>query len=238
MFVYDSHELQTHRHRRVGWLRALVEHQHESWILDAANEVRTVNVAVARTMRRLHPTLTTLPRIVTNDVYSHQEIEAASAREVPALVYLGRGTRGRLLERLDASPEQLGFQVHAWFLGSAPPSGVRGEHWKQGTLNYEPEVSSLMRQRRCLMWCCLDTRALSYRLATPNKFFQALALCMPIVASPGTYLAELVERFGIGTIADDDLSKLAALASSDTYLTWVKNVRSLRVQIRSGTQTV
>lgn len=237
-FVYDSHELQVHRHRRVGWLRALVEHQHESWVVEAADEVRTVNGAVAQIIHRLHPALAGLPRVVTNDVYQHDEIEPASPRELPAIVYIGRGTSGRLLEQLDSSPQALGFEVHTWLLGSEVPKGIRGDHWRRGSLSYAPEVAALVRQRRCLMWCCLDARSLSYRLATPNKMFQALALCMPIVASRGTYLAELVERHGIGAIADDDLSKLAVLARTERYETWVSNVRRLRANLRSGAQTI
>jgi len=232
-FVYDSHEFQIQRHRRAGWLRILIEHEFERKVIEAAHEVRTVNRAVAGAMQRVHPTLRKAPRVIANDVYAHHEVAAAPAEQRPALVHIGKGTRGRLLERLDLPPEQLGFEVHAWLLGSSLPPGLRGEHFALGAASYEGEVLALLTERRCLMWCGLDRSSLSYRLATPNKLFQALAFGMPIVASPDTYLAELVERHGIGVVDDGDLPTLARRVQSQAYEGWVASVTSLRARLRN-----
>ncbi len=237
--IYDAHELEVHRNRRTGWLRILIEHEQERLVIAAATETRTVNTAVARTMAKLHPSLAELPRIVPNDLYEHHDVAAASALERPALVCVGRGLRGRRLEQLDREPAELGFEVCVWPLGGVMPRGVVGRHWRIGPDDYESSLLSTARERRCLMWCCVDSSALSYRLATPNKFFQALAVCMPVVASPGTYLSELVEAHGIGPISDgSDFPALRARVLSEEYVGWVNNVRRLRARIRDGSVVV
>jgi len=233
-FVYDSHELQIQRHRQAGWLRILIEHDHERRVLEAAQEVLTVNRAVARAMQRIHPALENCPTVVLNDLYAHREIPTPESTRRPALVYIGKGTRGRLLERLDAPPDQLGFAVHLWLLGSRLPAEVGGQHFAQGAISYEAEVMQLCAERRCLMWCALDLRSLSYRLATPNKLFQALALGMPIVATSGSYLEQIVLQHGIGVIDDGDLPGLAKRVQTAEYVRWVANVKTLRERLRSG----
>jgi glycosyltransferase involved in cell wall biosynthesis len=231
--VYDSHELQVQRHRRAGWLRVLLEHEQEQRVVAAANEVRTVNLAVAQLMQKLHPTLSELPRVVTNDLYAHREVTVADTSLPPALVYVGRATRGRTLERLHRPLQELGFEVHGWLLGPPTASDHVG-NWRHDARSYEDELAELARRRRCLMWCCVDTGSLSYRLATPNKLFQALALGIPSVVSPGTYLAELVQQVGIGVVDSGDLPHLAERVRSSEYVTWVENVLSFRARLRAS----
>lgn len=232
--IYDAHELELHRHRKVGWLRLLIEHGLEQRAVRAATEVRTVCRPIAERLSALYPGIEC--RVHPNDLFEHQELEPAAAEEAPALVYVGRGARGRRLELLSGSRSQLGFGVHVWLLRPQDCAHLPHANWHfSDSVDYESELFELVRTRRTLMWCCLDTRSLSYRLALPNKFFQALAACVPIVASPGSYLAEVVERHGIGVVhGAGDLSALKQRVQGSEYLTWVANVRTLRSQLRSG----
>ncbi len=235
--VYDSHELQIHRHRRAGWLRILIEQAQERSVLKVAQDIVTVNPAVARAMFRIHPGLPSPPRTVLNDFYAHRDVAIPPADATPALLYVGGGTRGRRIERLFGTPEQMGFEVHGWLLGGVPPDSLRGRfHRSDG--HYEQELLAIMQERRCLMWCGLETQALNNRLATPNKFFQAMALGLPIVASPGTYLAELVQRHGIGAIDQGELRDIAREVASERYVRWVQSVVRFRQALRHKPESV
>lgn len=233
-FVYDAHELELHRNRRIGWCRLLVEHAQEQQVVCAAQEVITVCRPIQERMQALHPRHSATFRVLNNDFFQHHPVVAPSSRDL-AIVYVGVGARGRQLAALEQLRQEAQLAVHAWLLSEAVTLTVGQGHWQNGSTNYEPELLALARLRRCLMWCCVDARPMSYRLALPNKFFQALAVGMPIIASRGSYLAELVERFQIGAVLEDTSPKqLRATAQSDTYATWASNVVSLRSRLRSG----
>ena len=237
--IYDSHELQIHRHRRAGWLRVLIEHAQERAAIALADETRTVNMAVAHAMQALHPRAALRPRVVLNDLYPHRDLPLADNRLTPGIVYVGRATEGRSLERLCHSAEELGFDVFGWLLGSPACGRPPPRNWRHATSSdYEMELIRVARERRCVMWCCLDPRSLSYRLATPNKLFQALALGLPSIVTPGTYLAQVVEEFGIGVVDTGDLRNIAQRVQSDEYAQWVDNVRAFRSQLRAGRLTI
>jgi hypothetical protein len=233
--VYDSHELQIHRHRKVGWLRVLVEHGLEQRVLRRADEVRVVNRAIADVMAQWHGPLARAT-IDLNDHYAHREAPSPPATARPALVYVGMATHGRLLERLAVPPEALGFDVRLYLLGTAPPAqGAGNATWTFGPIDYEADLLAHVRGRRCLMWCCLERRSLSYQLATPNKFFQALAAGVPVLASADTYLGELVRRHGIGAVLEDQpLAALAQQVQGEAYPRWVEAVVRLRQALRTG----
>ncbi len=86
------------------------------------------------------------------------------------------------------------------------------------------------------MWCCLNAQALSYKLALPNKFFQALAVGIPVIASSGTYLADLVNRYELGFVVHDgtDFADLARRVRSPEYERWVYGVAAFREAFRKG----
>lgn len=45
---------------------------------------------------------------------------------------------------------------------------------------------------------CYDTNSLNERIAEPNKLYEAMLFCRPIVVSEGTYLAQRVSEYGCG----------------------------------------
>lgn len=236
--VYDSHEFQIHRNRAAGLLRILIEAGLEQAVLRRADELHVVNNAIAGVMHDLYD-MPAEVRISLNDFYAHHPSCVPPAKGLPALVYVGKGLLGRCLEMLDRPPQVLGFEVFTYFLGSPLPGHIDGSHWHQGPVAYQQPLLQLVRSRRCLMWCCLSTSSLSYRLATPNKLFQALAMGIPVVASRGTYLAELVERYGIGAVVGEgDLAEIARKVQGPDYAEWVRHVDDFRARLRDGSVVI
>lgn len=232
--IYDAHELEIHRNRKAGWLRILLEHGLEKLVLRRVSEVRVVNHAIAKVMQQWYE-MPPIIRVEYNDLYDHHPTTVPSAVEGPAFVYVGKWVQGRQLELLDRPPGDLGFDVHVFLLGAKLPTHIQGRSWHHGPLDYEEHLLKLARAKRCLMWCCLDATCLSYQLATPNKFFQAMAVGIPVVASRGTYLAEIVEKYEIGAVFDgDNLQDIAEKVMSPVFEKWVAGIAAFRADLRSG----
>lgn len=236
--IYDSHELQIHRNRKTGLLRILIEYGLEQMALQRANELRVVNQAISTQMREWYA-LPSVVRVVYNDFFQYHPVSIPSAAQAPVLVYVGKGVQGRKLELLDFSPDALGFEVILFLLGAKLPLHIDGRHWSIGPVDYSEALFTLVRERRCLMWCCLETLSLSYRLATPNKFFQALAMGIPVVATRGTYLAEIVEEHQIGVVIDEEVPPdLSDKVSGPDFERWVANVELFRDRFRNGSVVI
>lgn len=232
--TYDAHELEIHRNRKVGWLRILLEHRLEQYVLDKSAKLLVVNQAIADTMAVWYR-LPAQVRVIHNDFYPTRPVATAPADALPAIVYVGMGTQGRQLDLLREAARASGFKVHLYLLGGRLPDHLGREGWATGPVDYEPHLLELAGSSRCMMWCCLARDSLSYELATPNKFFQALALGMPIIASPNTYLAKLVDQHGIGTVLDGTrIDALAPLVTGEPYLAWVENVHRFRSRLEKG----
>lgn len=236
--VYDSHELQTHRNRRSGEVRTWIEFGLEQLVLSRVSEVRVVNNAIRAQMEEWY----TMPsRVVVdyNDHYAFHEPMIPEPTARPALVYVGKGVDGRMLEAVDAGAGNAGFDVYAYLLGAALPSGIRADSWHMGPVDYEADLQNTVVSRRSMMWCCLEPTSLSYKLATPNKFFQALAMAMPIIASRGTYLEEIVRKYDIGAVFDGgNLPQIAEQLRGDDFARWVRNVVQFRSDLKSGVVAV
>lgn len=230
--VYDSHELQIHRNRKLGWLRVLVEAGLEQRALRRVDRLIVVNAAIRDLMAEWYD-LPDQVEVDLNDHYTPREPMLAPTGRRPVLVYVGMGVAGRRLDVLRAPAAALGFDVRLYLLGTTLAPDQIAAHWSIGPVDYEPDLRALQSSHRCLMWCCLDTHSLSYELATPNKFFQAIALGMPVVASRGTYLGRLVERHGIGVVLDEcPLPELAARVDGAEYTQWVAAVLRFRDALR------
>ena len=232
--IYDTHELQIHRNRKTGLARLMIEYALEQRVLQQATEVRVVNRAIVELMTQLYDMPATV-LVEYNDHFTHHPTTIPPVSRRPVLVYVGRGVQGRRLELLDRPPTDVGFDVHAYLLGARLPTSISGQYWHYGPEQYEEHLLALARLVRCIMWCCVDTSSLSYQFATPNKFFQALAAGIPIIASKGTYLAEIVQKYGIGVVFDgSNLPKVAQQVMSPLYAQWVAGTETFRAKLRSG----
>jgi glycosyltransferase involved in cell wall biosynthesis len=238
--IYDSHEFQIHRNRKAGWARILLEHALESFVISRAHEIRVVNHAIAKSIAEIHRVPDSRIRVIHNDFYKHRPMPSAPVTGRPAIVYVGRGVRGRCLEDLARPAGELPFDVHTFLLGDEIPRSLDARAWTHNS-DTDPKESleELVASRRALMWCCLDANSLSYSLALPNKFFQAMALGIPIVASEGTYLADIVRQHGIGVVYDaQGLDTLAARIASTEFQDWSEAVSPFREQLWAGQVTV
>lgn len=232
-FIYDAHELEIHRNRKTGWLRVLIEASLERKVVQRANEIRVVNHAIAKIMANLYSVDIASFKVIYNDFYTFHKIRIASNNRIPQIIYIGMGVRNRQLEVLDA--HNIKFNIRAYLLGSKLPNEISGHSWTFGPNRYELDLISQVKKFRCMMWCCLDAKSLSYQLATPNKFFQALAVGIPIIATEGTYLAEIVAQFEIGAIFNgNNIDEIYQQSLSTDFERWSSNVLIFRKSLRDG----
>lgn len=231
--IYDSHELQIFRNRLAGLFAFLIEYGIESRVVNGADRILTVNHQLAVMIGKMHQ-LDAKIEVFYNDLYTHHRIAPPGDAGRPALVYIGQGTRGRRLEMLDRRPESLGFDVYVSLVGASLNPVFSGENWHFMAADYEEELLRLRHERRCAMWCCVDETVLSYNMATPNKFYQALAAGMPVIATRGTYLSEIVEKYSLGLSVADSVEHLPRELLSDKYGAWLKGIARFRELLRAG----
>ncbi|MER2515704.1 MAG: glycosyltransferase [Candidatus Accumulibacter phosphatis] len=235
--VYDAHEVEFHRNRRNSWLRTAFDVVVERSVLDRTRELRVVNAPIAALYEHVHDVPRERIRVVLNDHFVNRCRERSFDVPEPgrlALVYVGAGIRGRQLDRLASEAKRLGVPVHAFFIGELPELAIAAG-WVIGPRDYESALVSLVAVHRCVMWCCVDDVCLSYRLALPNKFFQALAVGIPVVAADGSYLADLVRTHDLGFVFDGrDLEKVVRGIQSPDFADKLASVRRFRFGLTAG----
>lgn len=235
--VYESHEVQFHRNRKIGLLRILVELGLEKMILRRVSKLIVSNHVVLYLMQEMYATLPPA-KVKYNDFYGHHAVVAPPFENKPSLVYVGKGLVGRLLETLDRSPGEVGAELFIYTLGMPLPKSLSGSFWYFGPQDYEPHVHELVMSRPCIMWCCHENSCLSYTMAVPNKFFQAMALGIPIVALQGTYLAKIIKNYGLGLIYEGggagEVKRLVGEINRSTFDEWQSNIILFRQKVRHG----
>lgn len=234
--IYDAHEVEFHRNRKNSWLRFGFDWSIEKRVIESAHEVRVVNAPIAELYRSVYRGVDGRLRVVLNDHFPVHPIQAENipASGSPKIVYVGGGTKGRQLEKLALVAADSRIPVHAFFIGEIPAFALE-VGWATGGKDYEDELISLATSQRCMMWCCVEHVCLSYRLSLPNKFFQALAVGMPIVVSAGGYLEKLVYRHEIGAVFDgNNFNKIVEQIESDQYQIWVRRLKTLREGLSKG----
>ncbi len=233
--IYDSHELQFHRNRRTGWLRILLEVGLEKLVARRVDEIWAVNKPLARIITDLHAP-TAPVKIRPNNFYPAVELPPPPDDAPLAITYVGKGTRGRRLEWLDVWP--LPCEVHMFLLGAQLPAGIAGKGWEFGPIDYQEALAHVARSRRCFMWTVSELSCLSYRLALPNKFFQALAMGIPLIAVEGSYVADIVNEYQIGIVVSEDaarnLQDIVEMLDGLSYRQLSANVRHLSRQVSYG----
>ncbi|MDD5177488.1 MAG: glycosyltransferase [Sterolibacterium sp.] len=231
--VYDAHEVEFHRNRKNSWMRTAFDWVVEKQVIARASEVRVVNLPIADLYQRVHEPLADRLRVVPNNHFAIRlpEVAQVPAPETGVIVYVGGGVKGRQLECLAERAAEICLPVHAFFVGEVPEF-AKASGWVVSGSDYEDELVSLVVSHRCMMWCCVDDVCLSYRLSLPNKFFQALAVGIPVIAAKGSYLAELVEANGIGAVFDGkNLVEIIQMMKSAQYEEWTAQVREYRETI-------
>lgn len=233
--IYDAHELEIHRNRRVGVARLVAESGLEQLVINNSSEVRVVNAVIGRVMSKWYKISCSL-NIVNNDLYDHKIIRCSVVLFRPTILYVGKGVSGRMLEYLDTDECYNRFDIKCFLLGSTLPSNIGANDWfVSKETEYEKSLIISANKARNVMWCCLENKSLSYRLATPNKFFQGISICSPIIAYKGTYLAEIVSYYHIGAVFDGgNFDLIYNSVMSDEFEQWVDNIIVFRKRLREG----
>ena len=66
-----------------------------------------------------------------------------------------------------------------------------------GPFNYTQKIAELYGRLDCV-YSVYDADMANVRIALPNKLYESILCCLPIIVARGTYLAELVEEWGVG----------------------------------------
>ena len=66
-----------------------------------------------------------------------------------------------------------------------------------GRYNYDKDIASLYGMMDCI-YSVYDADNANVRIALPNKLYESIYCCIPIIVAKNTYLSEIVEEWGVG----------------------------------------
>lgn len=235
--IYDAHEVEFHRNRKNSWLRTAYDIELERNVINRSSEVKIVNTPIARLYELIYALSAERLQVSSNNhflVVARKPSPAFLPPSKIALVYVGGGVKGRQLEQLASGACNLGIPVYSYFINKVPKIAV--EHgWFIGSKEYEESLISLTASHRCMMWCCVDNICLSYQMALPNKFFQAMAVGMPVIVSCNTYLSEILCKYNIGAVFDGiNLDAIITQMRSSMYSDWLANIAVFNKKLQDG----
>lgn len=70
-----------------------------------------------------------------------------------------------------------------------------------GQYNYDADIAGIYSRFDCV-YAVYDASNPNVRIALPNKLYESVVCGLPLIVSAGTYLSEIVERYGIGVAVD------------------------------------
>jgi glycosyltransferase involved in cell wall biosynthesis len=70
-----------------------------------------------------------------------------------------------------------------------------------GRYNYKSEIAQLYSKVDCI-YSVYNAELNNVKVALPNKLYESIFCALPIIVAKGTYLAELVEKLGVGIAVD------------------------------------
>lgn len=230
-YAYDAHEIVPFRPRRTGALRVRFEFAWERRIVRGARVCHVVNAPMRRIYRRLYGAANCVVR--PNDFFADAELalHAAGRRQ---LVYVGATGAHRDLDRMVRLSRDAGCEVLLYCPDAervAAELGIAGGH---GLSGYRDALVARAAGQAPYFWCSFDPAVVSYRHSLPNKFFQAVALGIPIIVSDGTYLARLVRRHRFGMTIGAGAPDPARLWECAAYEAAVTAMREFRTALRAG----
>lgn len=202
--VYNAHELETETPTMKGPKRAAAQFIERTLIRECA-VVSTVNESIAgwyesnRAIPRPH-SLRNIPLVNRVPVSLRAQLDIPV--DTLLFIHTGRLTGGRHIEQiLETFREQ--SRAHVVFLGAGPLYGlVRAAADESPVVHWLPPVApdlvvSYVSEADVAL-CLIELDSLSYRLSSPNKLFEGLAVGVPVLC---TDLAEA--RVLLGDHADE-----------------------------------
>lgn len=230
-YIYDAHEIVPFRARQTGLARMLLEFACERAIVRGCRSCSVVNLPMRRIYRHLYGPADY--RIRPNDFFADCALALDSAGR-RLVVYVGAFGRHRGLTRMAglAAAHGVAMLCFSSNVGAKEPGPVGAD--VRSLEGYEQALMIEADGAAPYVWCGFDTDVLSYRYSLPNKFFQAMALGIPILAAPGSYLARLVLRHGVGVV----VSAEADPWRPDVHSRCVVAMAAFRAAYRRGELTI
>lgn len=205
--IYDAHEVEFHRNRKNSFFRVAFDMYIERKIIEYSSSIIVVNVPILQLYQKIYNIQKNKINIIDNNHFKpcfNYSIEKYNKENKKiSIVYVGAGINGRKLESLVQNNLLTKINLDGFFLSNIPKNALKNG-WTIGSKNYLPELKELVKHKKCIMWCCVDNICLSYQLSLPNKFFQAIAIGIPVIAYKGTYLSEIVSEHKLGYIYDNN----------------------------------
>jgi len=234
-FIYDAHEVEFHRNRKNGFLRVLYDILLEKKVIAAAEQIIVVNKPIKELYINIYNITPSKIIVVDNNhfqPYMNYALDNFNRMKDIAIVYIGGGVLGRKLEDLAVKSDKKAIPVYGFFMSDVPKIAYEFK-WKIGSKDYIDEFLELVKFKQAVMWCCTDDVCLSYRLSLPNKFFQAMAVGIPIIAFKETYLAKIVSKYKLGYIYNDKNFQeiVDNLANKSKYYQLLKSVATFQKRL-------
>lgn len=230
-FDYDAHEIVPFRPRRTGRCRMLLEFAWERAIVRSARRCIVVNQPMRRIYRHLYGPANYV--VQPNDFFVDREV-ALSPSGQRLLVYVGSTGAHRQLDAMLGVARRDDAEVTLYVPDAATVAAALGVPRCHELAGYETALIDEIAGQAPYFWCAFDAAIPSYRHSLPNKFFQAMALGAPIVATQGTYLARLVRRHGLGAVIDDAHVQGESLWAPVRYEAARDAMRRFRAAYRRG----
>ena len=231
-YIYDAHEIVPFRARQTGALRMLLEFGWERALVRNCTQCHVVNRPMRRFYRHLYGAANF--RISPNDFFAERDlpIDPSGRRTI---VYVGAMGRHRGLEHMASLARQQDAGLLCFTADAKAQEAALLGGEVHGIDGYEEILVRAVSGQAPYFWCCFDTGVLSYRYSLPNKFFQAVALGIPIIAAQGSYLGRLATRYGFGAVIESRSSQAADdLWSARSYAACMRSMSEFRVAYRRG----
>lgn len=215
--IYDSHEFNLHRRRKNAWVRVFWIYAFESCGISRSSLTIVVGEGVRDAMVKLHGNIPL--EVMPNAFYARSGIVQDSiptAQHGMHLVYIGACVSGRSLDLLlELLGVNVGITASLFIIGrvGAEYEGRLSSpnlHVYYGQ-DYAGRLCEVVSEHSCVFsWCMIENVCLSYRLASPNKYYQSIALGIPVLVNSNQWLSAVVGRDGNGLVIPAELARKPA----------------------------
>lgn len=217
ILVYDSHEFNLHRRRQNSWLRFFWNYAFERLGVKRSRLALVVSEGLAEVMRELYPSgkFAIVPNALFKSSHHPADFKVAVSGKsgVLHLIYIGAWTAGRALDAMVAlvkTDQRLCghfFVINGVVEDLDELMGAPRMNFHFGA-DYQKKLMTLLGSKElCLSWCIIENVCLSYRFALPNKYFQSLAVGLPVLVSDEQVLADEVAVKKCGLVVPVGLLK-------------------------------